>query len=116
MLIGAALIELALPEAESIKERRRVARAVTDRLRQRFNLAVAEVGDPDDRRSVRVGFVAVGIDRRHLRTRLERAVRFVDGLGLAELVGEDILVANIDELEEAEAEEPAEEPLFPEEE
>jgi uncharacterized protein YlxP (DUF503 family) len=43
MLIAAALIELALPEAETIKARRRVARSVKDRIRQRFNVSVAEV-------------------------------------------------------------------------
>ena len=52
MLIGAALIELTLSEAETIKVRRRVARSVKDRIRQRFNVSVAEVADQDERHSV----------------------------------------------------------------
>ena len=111
MLIGAALMELALPKVDSIKARRRVAHAVKDRLRQRFNLSVAEVGDPNDRRGICVGCVAVGVDPRHLQKRLEQAVRFVEGLGLAELVGEDILVARLDELEEVESDLLEDEPL-----
>lgn len=112
MLIGAALIELSLPDAESIKARRRVARAVTDRLRQRFNLSVAEVGDPDDRHRVRLGCVAVGIDRGRLHSHLEGVLRFVERLGLAEIVGEDILVANLDELEESGVEDADEAGVF----
>ncbi len=108
MLIAAALIELAVPHAESIKARRRVSNAVRDRLRQRFNLAVAEVGDPDDRHRVCVGCVAVGIDPRHLRRRMERAIEFVERLGLAEIVGDDILIARLDELDEVEIPGPAE--------
>ena len=48
MLIAAALIELAVPDAETIKARRRVARSVKDRIRQRFNVSVAEVADLPD--------------------------------------------------------------------
>ena len=102
MLIAAALIELAVPDAGTIKARRSLANAVRDRLRQRFNLSVAEVGDPDDRGFVCVGCVAVGIDPRHLRQKMERAIEFVERLGLAEVVGDDILIARLDELEEIE--------------
>jgi uncharacterized protein YlxP (DUF503 family) len=102
MLIAAALIELALPQAESIKDRRRVMRAVKDRVRQRFNVSVADLGDPDDRHSVCVGCVAVGVDPRHLRRSLDKIVRYVEGLGLAELVDDDVIVARLDELEEVE--------------
>ena len=111
MLIAAALIELALPQAESIKARRRVARAVRDRLQQRFNVAVAEVGDPDDRRTVCVGCVAVGVNPSHLRVQMERAIRFVEGLGLAEVIGDDIVVARLDELDEVAVDETGDPPL-----
>jgi uncharacterized protein YlxP (DUF503 family) len=116
MLIGAALIELALPEPDSIKARRRVAHAVKDRVRQRFNVSVAEIGDSDDRHIVCLGCVAVGVDPRHLQRVLEKVVRFVEGLGLAELVEDDIVVARLDEVEEVAVGELDEEPFSREEE
>jgi uncharacterized protein YlxP (DUF503 family) len=100
MLIGAALIELSLPEADSIKARRRVVQAVKDRVRQRFNVSVADVGDPDDRHSVSLGCVAVGIDPRHIYRLLAKVVRFVEALGVAEMVEDDIMVVRLDEVEE----------------
>lgn len=102
MLIAAALIELALPEAETIKARRRVARAVKDRIRARFNVSVAEVADQDERHSVCIGCVMVGVDPRHLRDGMEKLVRYVESLGIAEVVADDVAVLRIDEIEELE--------------
>jgi uncharacterized protein YlxP (DUF503 family) len=100
MLIAAALIELRLEESESIKAKRRVVNAVKDRLRRRYNISVAEVAEQDDRHEICLGCVAVGIDPRHLRTKLERVVGYVESLGLADLVSDDVTVVRIDELEE----------------
>ena len=100
MLIAAALIELSLPEAETIKARRRVARSVKDRIRQRFNVSVAEVADQDERHSVCIGCVMVGVDPRHLREAMEKIVGYVEGLGIAEVVADDITVVRLDEVEE----------------
>lgn len=99
MQIAAVLIELFLPEADSIKARRRVANAVKTRLRARFNVSTAEVADQDERHSVCIGCVMVGVDPRHLRTQMEKVVRYVESLGLAEVVGDDIAVVRLDEIE-----------------
>jgi uncharacterized protein len=100
MLIAAGLIELAVPDAETIKARRRVARSVKDRIRQRFNVSVAEVADQDDRHSVVIGCVMVGVDPRHLRDGMEKVVRYVESLGVAEVVADDVTVMRLDEVEE----------------
>jgi len=98
MLIGAALIELVLFEADSIKAKRRVVRALVDRVASRFRVSVAEVADQDDRHSICIGCVKVGVDPAHLRAQMDKVVRYVDELGLAELVADDVLVARLDEL------------------
>jgi uncharacterized protein len=100
MLVAAALIELAVPDAETIKARRRVARSVKDRIRQRFNVSVAEVADQDERHSVVIGCVMVGVDPRHLRDGMEKLVRYVESLGVAEVVADDVVVVRLDEVEE----------------
>lgn len=104
MRIGAALIELHLPEADSLKARRRVARAVAERLRQRFRVSVAELGDAEDRHCVQLGLALVGGEGDALRSRLDKMVRFVESLGLGEVVADDVVVARLDELEQEEAE------------
>ncbi|MEX2209264.1 MAG: DUF503 domain-containing protein [Myxococcota bacterium] len=100
MLIAAALIELDLPESESIKDRRRVSRSIVDRVRQRFNVSVAEVADQDERHSVCIGCVMVGIDPGHLRKGMEKVIHYVESLGLGEVVSDDVTVVRLDEVEE----------------
>ncbi len=102
MLIAAVLIELALPDADSIKAKRRVTKAVKDRLRQRFNVSVAEISAHDERHAICIGCVMVGVDPRYLREQAEKAIRYVDRLGLAELVGDDIVISRLDEIDEVE--------------
>ena len=100
MLIAAALIELSLSDAASLKAKRRVVRSVVSRLRGTFNVAVSEIDDLDDCHSVCLGCVTVGNDARHIRERLAKAIRFVDRLGLGELVSDDVVVVRLDEVEE----------------
>ena len=47
MTIGFCRLELYLPAAASLKDRRQVARSMTARIRNKFNVAVAELGDED---------------------------------------------------------------------
>jgi hypothetical protein len=105
--VGTLLLELELLEADSIKDRRRVARSVRDRLARGWNVSVAEVDAQDDRHRVVIGIAKVGVDPRHLRRKLEQLIEYVDGLGLAPVVSEDLVIARLDELED-EADDPGE--------
>ena len=104
MLIAAALIQLVVPDGESLKARRSVANAVKARVRSRFRISIAEVGDPEDRHEVLLGCVEVGSDPRVMRERMQRVVSFVEGLGLAEVGSDDVVVARLDEIDEVPAE------------
>ena len=44
----------------------------------------------------------VGVDPRHLRDGMEKVVRYVESLGVAEVVADDVTVLRIDEIEELE--------------
>jgi hypothetical protein len=98
MLIAAALIELGLPESESLKDKRRVLRSLRDRVRARFNVSIAEIAEQDDRHHVCLGCVSVGSDARYLREGLAKVVRYVESLALGELLSDDVIVVELDEL------------------
>lgn len=100
MLIAAALLEFRLHESGSIKDKRRVIRSLRDRISQRYNVSIAEVAEQDDRHAICLGCVSVGIDPRHLRSRMEKLVKYADSLGLAEYTGDDVMVLRLDEIEE----------------
>ena len=47
MIVGAAVVEIYIHGSQSLKQKRGVVRSITRRVRNRFNLSVAEVGGQD---------------------------------------------------------------------
>ena len=96
MVVGAALVELHVHGSKSLKEKRGVVRSVTRRVRNRFNVAVAEVGGQDTWQRAQLGLTAVGNDARNVRAVLERAVEFIEQLHLAEVFDSDVELVTLD--------------------
>ena len=90
MIVGAAVVEIHIHGSQSLKARRGVVRSISQRLRNRFNLAVGEVGGQDTWQRAVLGLSTVGSDRQRVRQVLERAVAFVEELHLAEVLASDV--------------------------
>jgi hypothetical protein len=75
--VGIARLTFFIPDSHSLKEKRMVLRRVKDRVRQKFNVAVAEVEENDVWQRAVVGLALVGNDRRFVETALDEVVRFV---------------------------------------
>jgi hypothetical protein len=86
MVIGVSRISLALPANDSLKDKRRIVRRIVDRTRNRFNVAVAEVGALDRHRSAEIGLAVVSNDARHANSMIDNVVGFVAGLTEAVVV------------------------------
>lgn len=71
--VGLLRLTLHLPHARSRKDRRSVVRSLSDRLRARCLVAVAETGDPEQLRFAEVSVVAVGLGEEVVGARLETA-------------------------------------------
>ncbi|HXN65512.1 MAG TPA: DUF503 domain-containing protein [Candidatus Acidoferrales bacterium] len=59
MPVGLLTLELLLPEAHSLKDKRQVLRSLKDRLRKRFNVAVAELEHQDLWQRAVIGIVTL---------------------------------------------------------
>jgi len=59
MVIGVLHLQLAIREAQSLKDKRRVVKGLRDRIRNDFNVSISEVGDLDRRRSARLAVALV---------------------------------------------------------
>ncbi len=90
MIIGAALIEIHVHGSQSLKEKRGVLNSIKQRLRNRFNLSVAEVGGQDTWQRAVLGLTTGGSELGVVRSVLERAVDFVEALHLAEVVNSEV--------------------------
>jgi len=77
MPIGLLTLEIYIPEAHSLKDKRQVLRSLKDRLRGKFNVAVAELEGQDSWQRSVVGIVSLSNNAGHveqsLRTVLEES-------------------------------------------
>jgi uncharacterized protein YlxP (DUF503 family) len=86
MITVAAMITLVIPENASLKGKRRVIKSLMDRVRHKFEAAVAEVGDNDLWQKARIGVALVGNDSHLLEARLQEIMKFVENQHLAEII------------------------------
>lgn len=90
MVVAAARVVLHLEASHSLKQKRGVLNAIRSRLKNRFNLAVAEVEGQDTWQRAVLGLCTVALSAQDARRRLERAVDFIEGLHLAEVRAQEI--------------------------
>jgi hypothetical protein len=94
MIVGSLRVRLLVREARSLKDKRQVLRSIKDRLRNEFNVSVAEVEAQDNRQLIVLGFAMAGNEARQVRTTLEQIVAALRSHPVAELLGHDIEVGS----------------------
>jgi len=78
MHVGVLRIRLHLPENRDLKGKRQVVRPLVERVRNKFNVAVAEVDDLNLWQSAVLGVAAVGNDTGHVNEVLSHVVDYVE--------------------------------------
>ena len=78
-----------------MKERRGVLRSIVRRVRNRFNVSIAEVGGGDTWQVALLGIALATSDARQARKGLSQVIEFIEGLALAEVVDSDIEVLRL---------------------
>lgn len=89
MVVGVCRISLQLEDSQSLKDKRSVLRRIKDRVNQKFNCAIAEVGDVDVWQSAQLGFAVVSNERGFTQSMVQRILAFIDDLALAKLVDDE---------------------------
>jgi len=79
MKIGVCKISLRLPENLSLKGKRQVLKSITTRIRNQFNVSVAEVDDQDLWQLATLGICCVSNDKRYTNEVLSKVVDFIAG-------------------------------------
>jgi uncharacterized protein YlxP (DUF503 family) len=85
MVVGVARIHLLLHDNHSLKGKRQVVRKTVERVRSRFSVAVAEVGDQNLWQSIQLGLSVVGSDGRVVQSVMDRVVNFIEELQLSDV-------------------------------
>jgi uncharacterized protein YlxP (DUF503 family) len=67
-----------IPFSHSLKEKRRVVKSLVDKIRHKFNVSVAEVGDMDVHQSAVIGIAVVSNDPVHARRQMDIVLGFME--------------------------------------
>lgn len=77
MTVGMARLTLYLPASLSLKDKRAVLRRVKTHVRDKFNAAIAEVGENEAWQRAALGVAVVGNERAHTEASLDELIRFI---------------------------------------
>jgi hypothetical protein len=98
MPIAKLTVELSIPHAQSLKDRRQVVRSIKDKLRHGFNISVAELDDANLWNRATLGFAAISGSSAYLTGQMRE---LDDALhGLANILGAEILDSWVEVLAE----------------
>ena len=71
MPVASLTLELRIPHARSLKDRRQVVRSLKERLAHGFNISIAELDQPITWQSATIGIVAISASRDYLSGRMQ---------------------------------------------
>ncbi len=86
MVVLVSEVQLYLPDAHSLKQKRQVLNSIKERLHNRFHLAVAEVDHADLWQRSTLGLAAVSNSGRQADEVLAKAVNFIESDGRVQII------------------------------
>lgn len=90
MVLGVLRVRLAIFEALSLKDKRRVVKSLKDRLAARHNISIAEIDDLDQRHAATLGLALIANDAGFVESALSRIVDEIRAFRRASLLDYEI--------------------------
>lgn len=78
MVIGVCTLTLHIFAAQSLKEKRQVVKSILARVRNEFNVSIAEVGGQDTWQRADLGIACVSTDQSYAHGQLEAVIHFIE--------------------------------------
>ena len=86
MIVGTLRVRLLIREARTLKDKRQVVKSIKDRLRNEFNVSVAEVEAQDNRQLAVLGLAMVSNEAHPVKQALGKVVEALRVHPVAELL------------------------------
>lgn len=98
MFVCVARVTLDIPAAGSLKAKRQVLRRVTDRIKARFNLSIAEVEDNEMWNRAVIALAVLSNEKRHASDQMDKVLHAIDDLYVAPVSQKEIEVIPFSEV------------------
>jgi len=95
MVVGTGIIIFRLHDCRSLKGKRKVVKSIISRLRNHFNISVAETGSNEIHKKIEIGFSLVGNSRKVINSKIDKVFNFTESLGLAEIIDTQMEIINL---------------------
>jgi uncharacterized protein YlxP (DUF503 family) len=86
MVVGICVIELYIPQNGSLKGKRQVLQSIKTKIKNRFNVAIAEVGEQDLWQKAILGVTTVANDRSFVNEVMDKVVGFISSFPQVQIV------------------------------
>ena len=86
IIVGLCTVELFIPESQSLKDKRQVLLSLKDRLREKFNISVAEVEGQDLWQKAVLGLACVANEGRYVNQVCDQALNLIRAVPAVEIV------------------------------
>jgi uncharacterized protein YlxP (DUF503 family) len=78
MVVGLVSIDIHIPESGSLKTKRHFLKGIKDRVKNKFNVSIAEVGHNDLWQRTTIGVSVVANDRKFVNGVLSQVVEYIN--------------------------------------
>ncbi len=78
MNTGICKITLHIPGSQSLKDKRRTVKSIIARLRNQYNISIAEVEDNDLWQMITLGISSVSNSNQHVDETINRVIQFIN--------------------------------------
>ncbi len=95
MVIGTGTIKFELHGINSLKEKRSIVKSIINRIRNRFNISIAETDYNDSFLWAEIGFAVVGNNTRVVNSTVDKVLNAVDEIGLAQIADSHIEIIHL---------------------
>jgi uncharacterized protein YlxP (DUF503 family) len=90
MIVGSLRVRLLVRESRSLKDKRQVVKSIKDRLRNQFNVSIAEVESQDHRQLAVLGLAMVSNEAHHIRGAFDEIVGALRCHPVAEFIDHEV--------------------------
>ncbi len=95
MIVGTGKIKFKLFDINSLKAKRKIVKSIVYRIKNKFNISIAETGLNDSHDWAQIGFAIIGNDARIVNSKLDKVINMADDLGLAMIADTHIEIIHL---------------------
>ncbi len=90
MLMAVLTVEYVLHGNDSLKGKRRIANSLKQKVRNKFNVAIAEAGTADSLSRLRLAVVSISNAEAHLQSRMDKCLAMMEAVCAEEMIYSEI--------------------------